>query len=144
MQSARTWILFSAVLSAGVFSLMPIETAHAQEGIAVGVTQDSAIVDAQTGQVTVSGTVTCSGAAEAQVYVNLTQPIGREGAVQGSSYALVPCDQDGEPYSLSLFGYDGRFGPGRAVVTVEAYACTPDYYSCDDARIQQSVRLTRR
>jgi hypothetical protein len=136
-------------LSAGVFSLLPIEAAHAQkgggegEGVVVNVTQESATVDSQTGEVTISGTVTCSGAAEAQVYVNVTQPIGRKDAVQGSNYALVPCDQDGEPYTISLFGYDGRFGPGRAVLTLDAWACTADYSVCDDARIQQSVRLTR-
>lgn len=142
MKSARTWILFSAALSAGAFSLLPIQAAHAQEGVSVSVTQESATVDPQTGQVTVSGTVTCTGATEAQVSVNVTQPIGREGAIQGGNYASVPCNPAGEPYTISLFGYDGRFGPGRAVVSVDAFAC--GFELCDDARVQQSVRLTRR
>jgi hypothetical protein len=140
--SARTWILFSAALSAGAFSLLPTQVAHAQEGIAVDVTQESATVNPQTGEVTVSGTVTCTGATEAQVSVNVTQPIGREGAVQGGGYTSVPCNQNGEPYTISLFGYDGRFGPGRAVITVDAFAC--GFQFCDDARLQRSVRLTRR
>jgi predicted amidohydrolase len=141
MQLPRTWIVFSAALSAGALSLLPIGIANAQEAVTVDVTQESATVEPQTGEVTVSGIVTCSGATEAQVYANVTQPVGREGAVNGGNYALVPCDQDGEPYTISFFGYDGRFGPGRAVVTVDAFAC--GFEICDDARVQQSVRLTR-
>jgi hypothetical protein len=148
MSSTRTWIFLSAVLSAGTLSLLPIEAAHAQkgegegegEGIAIDVTQESATVNTQTGEVTISGTVTCSGAADAYINVSLMQPIGREKGVEGFSYGLVQCGPDGEPYTLSLFAYRGRFGPGRAVLTLNASAC--DWYTCDSANSQQSVKLT--
>jgi len=139
VKTKRTWILLSTVLSIGSFPLLPIQIAQAQEAFQLDVTQESATVDPQTGQVTISGTVTCSEPADAQVYVTVTQPIGRDKGVAGSNYALVRCDQDGEPYTVSLFAYEGRFGPGRAVVIVDSYACS--YYSCDDAHLQQSVRL---
>ena len=139
MKSKRTWILLTSVLSIGSFPLLPIQAAQAQEAFQIDVTQESATVDPQTGQVTISGTVTCSEPADAQVYVTVMQPIGRGNGISGSSYTPVRCDQDGEPYTVSLFAYQGRFGPGRAVVTVDAYACS--FYSCDDAHLQQSVRL---
>jgi hypothetical protein len=140
VKSNRTWILLSTVLSIGGLPLLPIQTAQAQEAFQIDVTQDSATVD-QSGQVTISGTVTCSEPADAQVYVTVTQPIGRDKGIAGSNYAPVRCDQDGEPYTISLFAYEGRFGPGRAVATVDAYAC--GLYSCDDAHLQQSMRLRR-
>lgn len=147
MQIARTWILCTAILSAGVFSLLPIETAHAQkvkgEGGTFDVTLESATVDSQTGEVTISGTATCLGAGDGNISVWVRQPVGRARGVDGYGYAPIHCDEDGEPYTISLFAYEGRFGSGRAVVTLDASVCTADWWYCDYAHIEQSVRLTK-
>ena len=43
------------------------------------------------------------------MYLFATQPIGRQSGVEGSDYVSTYCDEDGEPYTLSLFAYRGRF-----------------------------------
>ena len=140
MSSPRTWMLVSTVMSTAVL-LLPTRTAEAQEAFVVGVTQETATVDSQTGMVTVGGTVTCSEPTEAEVFVLVTQPVGRTSAVEGARSAYFFCDADGEPYTLQVFGYNGRFAPGRAVITVDAIACGS--VACDGASVQQSVKLQR-
>jgi hypothetical protein len=141
--STRAMILLGVALSTGV-SLLPIQTAQAQAApLQLEATVQSTTVDPQTGEVIVSGTVTCSEPADASIYVSVNQPLGRGNSLEGFNYApQVRCDQDGEPYTISLFPYEGRFAPGRARVTVDAYASGPSGY--DDAHLQQAVRLTRR
>jgi hypothetical protein len=137
-KSTRAGSLLGAAI--GVLALLPIETSHAQESFEFDMTLDSTTVDPRTGEVTISGTVTCSEAANGWGWASISQPIGREGGVQGSSnYLYFYCDQDGEPHTFSIFAYNGRFAPGRAVLTLEASAC--GWYSCDSVNIHQAVRL---
>ena len=140
MKFSGNWIVLSSLLMTGMFLVLPIETASAQESIDIEVTQDSATVDPRTGEVTISGTVTCSAPLEAQVYGGVNQPVGRTDSVEGFGYGAFYCDKDGQPYSFSLFPYRGRFAPGRAVITVDAYVCNE--FTCDGDRLQQSTRIT--
>jgi hypothetical protein len=127
-------------LSIVVFYLLPIGTAHAQAVFDAEVTQETSTVNPQTGQVIITGTLTCSEPTEAEVYIKVTQPIGREGAVEGVNAALLYCDEDGEPYTFSIFGHNGRFGAGRAVVSMDVFACGLE--TCEHEVLQQSVRLS--
>jgi hypothetical protein len=127
-------------LSTVVFCLLPIGTAHAQAIFDAEITAETSTVNPQTGQVIITGTLTCSEPTEAEVYIMITQPIGREGAVEGVNSGLLYCDEDGEPYSFSIFGHNGRFGAGRAVVSIDVFACGLE--TCEHEVLQQSVRLS--
>jgi hypothetical protein len=115
---------FSAILMVGIFLLLPMDTAHAQESFTVEMTVESTTVNSQTGQVIVIGTVTCSVPAVGFVGVDVTQPVGRQGSISGADNAPVACDQTREFYILSIFAFDGRFKPGTAVIEAFISACT--------------------
>jgi hypothetical protein len=87
--------------------------------------------------------VTCNEPALISLGIEVRQAVGRKDGVQGFNYSdAVQCDEDGEPYKLSIFAYSGRFGPGQAVVVVNANGFTPNGY--DYASLQQPLRLERR
>lgn len=138
----KSWILIGVVLTT-FFALAPIETAHAQSSFQIDLSFESATVAPQTGEVRVEGTVTCSEPALIQVGVGVRQAVGRKDGVQGFNYSdAVECDEDGEPFNVSVFAYEGRFGPGQAVIELNASGCTAN--GCDFSALQVPTRLTRR
>ena len=147
MSSIKSFIFIGAVLSA-FSSLLPITTAHAQEPAPeptfdINLSIDSATVDNKTGQVIVTGTVSCSEPALIYLGVEVTQAVGRKAGVEGSNWAdSVECNQDGVPFKESVFARSGRFGPGQAVIRLSASGCGATW--CDNATLQQPVRLEKR
>lgn len=140
MTSIRSWVLLGTVLALGASPLLPVRTAHAQEPFVVDVTVDSATIDIQTGGVTVSATVTCSEPTTTQLSFFVNQPVGRRTSVTGSRFFdALPCDPDGESYTVTVFADAGRFTSGRSVISASAFVCGA--LNCDSDVDQQFVRL---
>lgn len=125
MKSFRSWIILGAMPMIGIFFLLPANTAHAQVGLEVDMTIESAAVIPRTGEVIISGTVTCSEPATAFVNVSVSQPVGRLTSIQGFANTSLPCDEDGEPYTISAFASSGSFKSGNTVFQGILTACDP-------------------
>jgi hypothetical protein len=98
-------------------------------------------VNPQTGEAAITGTISCStSAAFSEIQVNLRQAIGRF-TVQGFGFASSPCEPSPTAWWVSVNADNGKFSPGRATVSVFAFAC--DSSSCDDESLSSSVRLRR-
>jgi hypothetical protein len=110
--------------------------------ISVTLTVDNAgRVNTKTGEVTISGTVACSSAAEfTDINVVVRQALGRF-TIHGSGFAGTDCGPTPTDWTVSLTGDNGKFAPGRATVNVDAFACDP--ISCDDEQLMLSVRLRK-
>jgi len=63
-------------------------------------------------------------------------------SIQGSFDSIdFQCDEDGEPYTLSVFAFPGSFKPGTAVIEGFYQAC-PEIGLCSQAIISpRAVRL---
>lgn len=83
-----------------------------------------ATVKPKTGVVMLSGTVTCSRPASAQIFGDLTQPAGRV-FIRGFFFTFVECDGE-TPWSAVAVGENGIFVGGKADAAVFADAFTPD------------------
>jgi hypothetical protein len=98
--------------------------------------------DRVTGSATVSGTLTCTGDAEfSEVDVQLTQSVGRFSVTGfGSAFAAPPvCDGTAQPWSVEVFGQNGKFKGGRAVSVAFGFAC--NQFECGFAEVDSIVKL---
>lgn len=82
----------------------------------IGVTANpTATFNTKTGAATVSGSVTCSGAADfAFLEVQLSQSVGRF-IIRGFGGTDVTCDGIARPWSLQVLGDNGKFAGGKAL-----------------------------
>lgn len=90
----------------------------------IGVTVNpTATFNTKTGAATVSGSVTCSGAADfAFLEVQLSQSVGRF-IIRGFGGTDVTCDGVTRPWSLQVLGDNGKFAGGKALSVTFATAC---------------------
>jgi hypothetical protein len=101
-----------------------------------------ASVDPRTGVATISGTLTCSGASDAFLSVQLTQRVGRF-SISGTSFTIAgPCDGTPQPWTAEISGSNGKFAGGRATIDAFASACGPLNCAFDEAH--EEVHLRRR
>ena len=94
----------------------------------------------QTGSATISGTATCTDASSGQIFVELSQQVGRF-TVSGFGFAEVLCDGTPQSWSAEVIGSNGLFKGGRAVAFVSASACGEEF--CGDDFEQVRVQLRR-
>lgn len=121
----------------------------AQEPFTLDVTITDTTVNNQTGQVTISGIVTCTEPASYSLSLNATQYVGRTNAITGGTYQSGTCaGPQGSTFTAVLYGREGRFGPGQ--VRIEAYVSgcggSPDpgpypYPGCDSDQETVNTRL---
>ena len=90
----------------------------------IGVTVNpTATFNTRTGAATVSGSVTCSGAADfAFLEVQLSQNVGRF-IIRGFGGTDVTCGGVSRPWSLQVLGDNGTFAGGKALSVTLAVAC---------------------
>ena len=69
------------------------------------------------GNVTISGTITCNIPADVELYVSLTQRVGRV-ILHADGYTDISCDGTTR-YSLTAAPYDGIFRGGNATVQLD-------------------------
>jgi hypothetical protein len=93
------------------------------------ITISAGSVVGKTGEVTLTGAIECSQDLTADVFVDISQVVGRFNTIRGFGYASVSClAADGSaPFTMSLFADQGKFAGGSA--RLSAFAETG---SCDD------------
>jgi hypothetical protein len=146
MRSRFLAIPFALLLAVSMAGVAAAETTPPGEGGSVGgldVAIMSIGVSPKTGLVTVSGEITCEVDFEwTFAQVELSQVVGRLFTVRGWGWA----DPDGctaadgaVAFSTSFYAESGRFAPGKAQVTIEAYGeggCSEDpetgEYNCEN------------
>jgi hypothetical protein len=82
-------------------------------------------VSARTGEVTISGTVTCSDATTVELNGDVQQTRGRS-TTQQSLQEFVSCaaGEEPTPWSATFTAENGRFIAGQASVTINAIQCS--------------------
>lgn len=120
----------------------------AQTPFTLDLTITGTTVDSQTGQVTITGTVTCTEPSSYNVSIRATQYVGRTTAISGSNYTSGTCaGPQGSTFTTVLYGTNGRFGPGQAQIDAYASGCTGyggypgPYPGCDSDQEILSARL---
>jgi hypothetical protein len=98
----------------------------AQEDLTVEVTFDPTIVP-RTGQVTLSGTISCSEPAFVDIFGELHQQVGRIFTVTGFFGVRVQCPgPEGITYAVPVTPYQGSLTPGPARLTGSVFGCVFD------------------
>jgi hypothetical protein len=95
-----------------------------------------------TGSATISGTFGCTGDADfAEIDVQLAQNVGRFTISGfGGMFAEAPvCDGSIQPWSVEVFGQNGKFKGGRSVAVTFAFACGT--FNCGFDEEQSIVKL---
>jgi hypothetical protein len=101
----------------------------------------SAQFDVATGQLTVSGTLTCSEDATVDVSVSVVESTASKSLFGGATAPGLVCTAaDGASWSLTVAALNGTFLPGRAAVDADANGC--GRYTCDqdDASVKVNMR----
>ena len=106
--------------------------------LVLSVQPDSGLIE-RNGDVTLTGSVACSGATELYISGTVTQVVGRTSQVQGSFYATVPCTTG--PWSAVVVPQSGKFAGGRATVGFYAHTCGP--WDCKQVNGRPVVQLKR-
>jgi hypothetical protein len=96
--------------------------------------------NAQTGSVTLTGTVTCTDGAFAFIEIQLTQSVGRF-TVRGFGFIDIACDGTAQPWTAEIFGDTGLFKGGQAVAATFGQACNE--FDCGFTFEETTVRLRR-
>jgi hypothetical protein len=97
--------------------------------------------NSKTGSATISGTVTCTGAADfAFLEAQLRQRVGRF-IISGFGQTEFVCDGTTQPWSLEVFADNGVFKGGRAVSVTFAFACGT--FGCGEDFEERIVQLRR-
>jgi hypothetical protein len=97
--------------------------------------------DPQTGVATVTGTATCTAGASGQVFVNLSQQVGRVATIEGFGFAALSCDGTDQPWSASVQPFSGKFAGGHANLVADAFVCGP--VACAFDRVERTIVLRR-
>jgi hypothetical protein len=119
-------LLATMLVMLGLLTL-GVTPAVAQQELTVDVTIDQATVDPRTGEVTLSGTVTCSEPALVDIFGELRQQVGRIFTVRGFFGVFVECPgPEGTTFSVTVIADQGRFTPGRARLIAFIFGCVPD------------------
>ncbi len=97
--------------------------------------------NARTGSATITGTVTCTGAADfAFIEVQLRQAVGRF-TITGFGFIEFPCDGTSQSWSVEVFADNGLFKGGRSLAVTFAVAC--GVFDCGFDFEERVVRLRR-
>ena len=133
----RTFLLVLLFVTAAIAT---VSTGYAQSVVAS--TIDTATLDPRTGNVTVTGTVTCSETAVLEVLVTVRQSRGSAKLTEGAGGATVTCGTSATAYTVTtapLLG-SGRFHAGEVSINAFAQLCTAS--GCEGSRgVDATVQL---
>jgi hypothetical protein len=147
-------VLATMLVTLGLLTL-GVTPAVAQQELTVEATIDQATIDPRTGEVTLTGTVTCSGVEEF-VFVEIRGQLVQRPVyphphtVWAPFHELVaPCTPEGATFSLTFTAVLGTLRPGPAHLTAFFLGCVPVPFSvpgrCAVSSVEQldtTVRLT--
>jgi hypothetical protein len=91
------------------------------------------------GSATISGTVTCTNADFVELFVELSQQVGRR-TITGFGFAGLECDGTEQSWSADVFADNGLFRGGRAATVTVAFGCG---FFCTEVVVEQTVRLRK-
>lgn len=91
------------------------------------------------GSATIRGTITCTNADFAEIFVELSQRVGRR-TINGVGFTALECDGSEQAWSLDVFAENGLFRGGRAASLTGVFGCGA---FCGEAFVEQTVRLRR-
>jgi hypothetical protein len=133
-------LLTTMLVMLGLLTL-GVAPAAAQQQFTLDVTFDQFTIDPRTGEVTVSGTITCSEPARVFIFAEIRQ---HGLTTRGFFSVSVACPgPEGIAFSEPVFTED-RFHPGRARLIARVHACIPIPFEClevFDGRIDTTIRL---
>ena len=107
--------------------------------LAFDMTIDKTAVIDRTGQVTVSGTVSCSRPLPVEVGGSLKQLFANRVTISGTISTHVDCAAPQTRWSAVTIGSNGNFAAGNATASATAYGCE---LSCHYVSQTQTVRLS--
>jgi len=140
--AGQTYFIMAFSDTPGVTTGTLVVHAEAIPPVAVDVTVNpTGTFNPTTGVATISGTLQCSGAPFASIFVDLSQSVGRF-AILGSGAITAECTGAPEPWSIEVMPVNGKFKGGTAVSVTTALAC--GQFTCGDDFEQTTVRLRRR
>jgi hypothetical protein len=98
--------------------------------------------DPATGLATIRGTVNCTDGEEGKAAIDLlvTQNVGRF-RLNGQGFTTFTCDGETHPWTAEAFSDDGKFGGGKASVSMFAFVCNEG--GCDEVQVTATVTLRR-
>lgn len=121
-----------AVLVAALLAAFNVSAVFADTGPGGGnadlglesVTISGGTVSGRTGQVTLTGSITCTQDVDASVSVDLAQVVGRFNTIRGFGFTSVSClaAEGSASFTVSFFAEQGKFAAGAA--RVQAFAET--------------------
>jgi hypothetical protein len=138
-------LLATMLVMLGLLTL-GVAPAVAQEELTVEVTFDQTTVDPRTGEVTLSGTITCSEPALVDVFGELRQQVGRIFTVRGFVGVFVECPgPEGTTFTVTVTADQGRFVPGPARLTAVVFGCVldPVTFECTETFVEELDRAIR-
>lgn len=118
-------VLVAALLAAFNVSSVFADTGGGGTDLGLeAITINGGTVIAKTGEVTLTGSITCTQDLEASVFVDLAQVVGRFNTIRGFGSTSVGClaAAGSASFTVSLFADQGKFAPGAA--RVQAFADT--------------------
>jgi hypothetical protein len=117
-------LLATMLVVLGLLTLGVAPAAAQDEPLTVELTFDQATIDPRTGEVTLSGTVTCSEPASVNVVVYLRQEAGPTLTAEILFQRGEGCPgPEGSTFSWTIEFAAGRFHPGPALVSAFVRAC---------------------
>ena len=122
---------FALVLGFWLLASLAAPAVSASEVSVSNLVIRSITVDPQTKVATARGAVTCTGAESVEVFVDVSQTVGRLHTVSASGFKELDCDGRVR-FSLRLRNEEGRLGPGDATVDAFAFSCNRDDVCSDD------------
>jgi hypothetical protein len=116
-------VAFALLLAFSFVAALAATTASAVEPSVRNLVIRSVTLNPQTKVATVKGAVTCTGTRRLDVFVDVSQTVGRLHTVSAVGDKEVACDGR-VGFTLRLRNVEGRLGPGDARVVADAFTCT--------------------
>lgn len=119
-----------------------LDVAAAPPPPSVGVTVDARAKVDKTGVAWVTGSYTCTDAADIELDGELHQSVGRFTVNgYGGIYEQGTCDGSVRPFTMPIQGDNGKFAGGKAASIVFTFACGA--FECADGYAEQRIQLVK-
>jgi hypothetical protein len=122
---------FALLLAFSLVASVAASTASALDPSVRDLVIRSITINPQTKVATARGAVTCTRADTLDVFVDVTQTVGRLHTVRAAGDKGVACDGRVQ-FKIRLRNLEGRLGPGDARVDAGAFTCTREACFGDD------------
>jgi len=116
-----TYEIMAGSFGGGPGGSLVVSLLTSEAPLTVEVTEASASLDPRTGAITLTGTVTCSEEASAELFAGAEQQNGRFGVFGEGGTFVESCSPDGSRFEISIVGNEA-YRPGEAFISGFAVA----------------------